>query len=54
MGKILIDKLLRTCPGLENLYLLVRTKKGKDVHTRVEEIFDDPVREKLHVLFNYL
>ncbi|XP_026467581.1 fatty acyl-CoA reductase wat-like [Ctenocephalides felis] len=47
MGKILIDKLLRTCPGLENLYLLVRTKKGKDVHTRVEEIFDDPVFSRL-------
>lgn len=43
MGKVLIDKLLRTCPGIENIYLLIRKKKGKDIHTRIEELFDDPV-----------
>lgn len=40
---MLVDKLLRTCPDIENLYLLVRPKKGKDIHTRLEEIFDDQV-----------
>lgn len=45
MGKMLIDKLLRTCPGIENIYLLVRPKKGKDIHTRLDEIFDDLVIE---------
>lgn len=44
MGKVLIDKLLRTCPGIENIYLLIRKKKGKDIHSRIEELFDDPVR----------
>ncbi|XP_037045453.1 fatty acyl-CoA reductase wat-like [Bradysia coprophila] len=48
MGKMLIDKLLRTCPGIENIYLLVRPKKGKDIHTRLDEIFDDLVFERLH------
>lgn len=43
MGKVLIDKLLRTCPGIENIYLLIRKKKGKDIHSRIEELFDDPV-----------
>lgn len=43
MGKLLIEKLLRTCPGVASIYLLVRPKKGKDVHQRTEEIFDDPV-----------
>jgi alcohol-forming fatty acyl-CoA reductase len=43
MGKVLIDKLLRTCPGIENIYLLIRKKKGKDIHTRIDELFDDPV-----------
>lgn len=37
-----MDKLLRTC-DIENIYLLIRSKKGKDVHSRIEEIFDDPV-----------
>lgn len=43
MGKMLIDKLMRSCPDIENIYLLVRPKKGKDIHTRLEEIFEDPV-----------
>lgn len=43
MGKMLIDKLLRTCPGIENIYMLVRPKKGKDIHTRLDEMFDDLV-----------
>lgn len=44
MGKLLIEKLLRECPGISFIYLLVRPKKGKDVHQRIEELFDDPVR----------
>ncbi|CAO1326836.1 unnamed protein product [Diamesa serratosioi] len=47
MGKILIEKLLRSCPGIDNIYLLVRPKKGKDIHTRIEETFDDPLFDKL-------
>lgn len=43
MGKMLIDKLLRSCPDIENIYLLVRPKKGKDIHTRLDEIFQDQV-----------
>ncbi|XP_049883805.1 fatty acyl-CoA reductase wat-like [Pectinophora gossypiella] len=47
LGKILVEKLLRSCPGVENLYLLVRQKKGKDIYTRIEEIFEDPVFNRL-------
>ncbi|XP_025986100.1 fatty acyl-CoA reductase wat isoform X1 [Solenopsis invicta] len=47
MGKLLIEKILRTCPGVTSIYLLVRPKKGKDVHQRTEEIFDDAVFMKL-------
>ncbi|XP_053622062.1 fatty acyl-CoA reductase wat-like [Plodia interpunctella] len=47
LGKILVEKLLRCCPGVENLYLLVRQKKGKDIYTRIDEIFDDPVFDLL-------
>jgi len=45
MGKVLLEKLLRSCPHLSNIYLLVRSKKGKNVDSRIEEIFDDPVSE---------
>ncbi|XP_031622375.1 fatty acyl-CoA reductase wat-like [Contarinia nasturtii] len=47
LGKTLIDKLLRSCPGVENIYLLVRKKKGLDIHTRLEKIFDDNAFERL-------
>lgn len=43
MGKLLIEKLLRSCPGIAFIYLLVRPKKEKDVHQRIEELFDDAV-----------
>ncbi|XP_066585304.1 fatty acyl-CoA reductase wat-like [Prorops nasuta] len=47
LGKLLIDKLLRGCPGISCIYLLVRPKKGKDVHQRAEELFDDPLFARL-------
>lgn len=47
MGKLLIEKLLRDCSGISVIYLLIRPKKGKDVHERVEELFDDPLFDKL-------
>jgi FlaA1/EpsC-like NDP-sugar epimerase len=43
MGKVLVEKLLRSCPHLSNIYLLVRSKKGKDVEVRIKELFEDPV-----------
>ncbi|CAF4887390.1 unnamed protein product [Pieris macdunnoughi] len=47
LGKVLVEKLLRSCPRVENLYLLVRQKRGKDIYTRIEEIFDDPMFKRL-------
>lgn len=52
MGKILIEKLLRECPGISFIYMLVRPKKGKDMHQRIEELFDDPV--KISIIFFFL
>jgi nucleoside-diphosphate-sugar epimerase len=48
MGKVLVEKLLRSCPHLNNVYLLVRSKKGKNSESRLDEIFDDPVRRHNH------
>jgi alcohol-forming fatty acyl-CoA reductase len=38
--------LLRKC-DVQTFYLLVRSKKGKDVHSRIEDIFDDPLFDRL-------
>lgn len=43
LGKILIEKLLRSCPEVKNLYLLLREKKGKDPDERLKSIIDCPV-----------
>ena len=44
MGKVLVEKLLRSCPGVGTIYLLMRPKKGKDVQERVRELLESPVR----------
>ncbi|KAJ0182890.1 hypothetical protein K1T71_000866 [Dendrolimus kikuchii] len=45
MGKVLLEKLLRKCPGIDHIYLLVRPKKGKTPQQRLEEIFSGPLFE---------
>lgn len=42
-GKLLIEKLLRSCPGINYIYVLVRPKRNKNALQRLEELFDDPV-----------
>lgn len=43
MGKVLLEKLLRTCPHIKHVYLLIRSKKGKNAEQRLDEIFVDRV-----------
>lgn len=44
MGKVLVEKLLRSCPDVDHLYLLMRPAKGKDVAARLAEFIDNQVR----------
>ena len=44
MGKVLIEKLLRSCP-LRKIYMLMRPKRGSDVRQRVDEMFAYEVRK---------
>lgn len=43
MGKVLIEKLLRSCPDLKHLYLLMRGKRGVDSESRLQKLLDIPV-----------
>lgn len=45
LGKILIEKLLRSCPNVSTIYLLVRPKKEKNIENRMQELFEDPVSQ---------
>ncbi|XP_039497310.1 putative fatty acyl-CoA reductase CG5065 [Drosophila santomea] len=41
LGKVLVEKLLRSCGGLKRIYLLIRPKKGKDPQERIKDIFQN-------------
>ncbi|KAK4877896.1 hypothetical protein RN001_010402 [Aquatica leii] len=43
LGKLLVEKLLRTCPDIEKVYVLIREKKGKSIEKRLEESLENPV-----------
>ncbi|XP_012057002.1 PREDICTED: putative fatty acyl-CoA reductase CG5065 [Atta cephalotes] len=47
MGKVLVEKLLRSCPDIKNIYLLMRPKKGQNVQERLQELLNGPLFEKL-------
>ncbi|XP_046837373.1 fatty acyl-CoA reductase wat-like isoform X1 [Vespa crabro] len=41
MGKMLIEKLLRGCPGINCIYVLIRRKNDKSVSKKMEEIVEN-------------
>jgi fatty acyl-CoA reductase len=45
MGKVLVEKLLRSCPDIATIYLLMRPKRGSDIRTRLEELLNTTVRQ---------
>lgn len=52
MGKVLIEKLLRSCPGIGKICLLIRQKQGKDTNSRIKEIFG--VQVKFYLCYNII
>lgn len=51
LGKVLVEKLLRTLPGVSLLFMLIRKKKGKCSEERMEKIFDNMVRQIYLIIF---
>lgn len=44
MGKVLVEKLLRSCPDVACIYLLIRPKQELDVGSRLEQLLNAAVR----------
>lgn len=40
MGKVFVEKILRTCPSVKRIYLLIRTKKGRSAQDRLKDVFN--------------
>src|SRR2546429_111646 len=38
VGKVLVWKLLQSCMGIDNIFLLIRQKRGKTSHQRFQEL----------------
>lgn len=47
MGKVLVEKLLRSCPDIKNIYLLMRPKRGQNVDERLCELLNAPLFDRL-------
>ncbi|XP_013176641.1 PREDICTED: fatty acyl-CoA reductase 1-like isoform X1 [Papilio xuthus] len=47
LGKVLIEKLLYSCPKLDKIYLLIRGKKNDTPESRLRSIFEQPIFKRL-------
>jgi len=47
MGKVLVEKLLRSCPDIDTIYVLLRPKAGNDIRSRHEEIIRSKIFDTL-------
>lgn len=47
VGKALVEKLLRSCPGIDSIFLLIRPKRGLDVEARHRELLKHPVFDRI-------
>lgn len=43
IGKQIVEKLLRSCPDVESIYLLIRPKKGTGIDQRLQQTVASPV-----------
>ncbi|KAL1109971.1 hypothetical protein AAG570_014080 [Ranatra chinensis] len=47
LGKVLIEKLLRCCPDLHTIYLLIRPKQGQPIGARLTELLNTKVFDRV-------
>ncbi|XP_029638955.2 fatty acyl-CoA reductase 1 [Octopus sinensis] len=47
IGKVLIEKLLRCCPGIKTIYMLMRPKKGQSIDERFQDLLHSRPFDKL-------
>ena len=47
MGKVLLHKLMHSCPMLERIYVLIRPKRDEIPQVRLEKLFDGPLFKSL-------
>nr|AID66650.1 fatty acyl reductase [Agrotis segetum] len=48
LGKVLIEKLIRSCGDVDTVFVLARSKKGKDAQTRLNDLLDEFLFQRAH------
>jgi len=48
MGKVLLEKLLRSCPAIHQIYVLIRPKRGLTVPARLAQLLETKVGLSFH------
>ena len=43
IGKVVLEKILRSCPDFKRIYVMVRPKKGLSNQKRLEEISESEI-----------
>ncbi|XP_014209655.1 putative fatty acyl-CoA reductase CG5065 [Copidosoma floridanum] len=47
LGKALLEKLLRSCPGVGAIFVLIRPKRGRSMEQRFGDLLESPVFDRL-------
>ncbi|XP_047513970.1 putative fatty acyl-CoA reductase CG5065 [Pieris napi] len=51
VGKALLEKLLRSCPGIDTVYVLMRPKRGLSVEQRYKELIKNQVFDRIRARY---
>ncbi|XP_058816569.1 putative fatty acyl-CoA reductase CG5065 isoform X2 [Topomyia yanbarensis] len=54
LGKVLIEKLLRSCDGIKHIYVLLRPKRGLTSEQRYREFVKHPVFDRIRAKMPYV
>ncbi|XP_041986255.1 putative fatty acyl-CoA reductase CG5065 [Aricia agestis] len=47
VGKVMLEKLLYSCPGLETVYILIREKQDQNANQRLKKVFSEQLFSRL-------
>jgi len=53
IGKVLVEKLLRSCPQVQAIYCLTRSKQGEAASDRLSRMLSEPVSCQVNILCCY-
>ena len=54
VGKAVLEKLIRMCPRIAAIFILLRPKTDETIEQRFKKLIDDPVRKYYSRFFQYL